>query len=141
MPEAAGWDEMVRSAMKTVGTFPPVPRSTRDARRFVLEAVGQVPALPRAAIEVMVSELAMNAIQHAGTDFQVGVRVDGSVLRVEVSDHGLGIPHALPTPPPGGAKGQGLSLVEHLADRWGVEPPNRAQIKTVWFEISLAAAE
>jgi anti-sigma regulatory factor (Ser/Thr protein kinase) len=132
---------MVRSAMKAVGTFPPVPRSTRDARRFVLEAVGQVPALPRAAIEVMVSELAMNAIQHAGTDFQVRVRVNGSVLRVEVSDHGVGIPRALPKPPPGGARGQGLSLVEHLADRWGVQPANGSGPTTVWFEISLAVAE
>jgi anti-sigma regulatory factor (Ser/Thr protein kinase) len=129
---------VVRSAMKAVGTFPPVPRSTRDARRFVLETVGQLPALPRAAIEVMVSELAMNAIQHAGTEFQVEVQVDDSVLRVEVSDYGDGIVHALPKPPPGGAKGQGLSLVEHLADRWGVQPANGAGLKGVWFEISLA---
>jgi anti-sigma regulatory factor (Ser/Thr protein kinase) len=124
--------------MKAVGMFPPVPRSTRDARRFVLEAVGQLPALPRAAIEVMVSELAMNAIQHAGTEFQVEVRVDDSVLRVEVSDHGEGVVHALPKPPPGGAKGQGLSLVEHLADRWGVQSADGAGAKCVWFEISLA---
>jgi anti-sigma regulatory factor (Ser/Thr protein kinase) len=67
------------------------------------------------------------------------VRVDDSVLRVEVSDHGAGIVHALPKPPPGGAKGQGLSLVEHLADRWGVQSADGTGLKCVWFEISLAA--
>ena len=59
---------MTRGPFPTA-SFPPVPASARAARRFVLQAAGDAPADPRDAIAVMVAELAMNAVQHARTDF------------------------------------------------------------------------
>jgi anti-sigma regulatory factor (Ser/Thr protein kinase) len=124
-----------------VRTFPPGVTSIRAARRFVLESVGTVPALPRAAIEVMVSELAMNTIQHANTAFEVRVALAGPVLRVEVTDSGSGRLEVRAMPPPGSTQGgRGLSLVEHLSDRWGVRPARSGPGKTVWFEISVRDA-
>jgi anti-sigma regulatory factor (Ser/Thr protein kinase) len=123
----------------TTCVFPPVPRSTRAARRFVLHTVGEVPARVRDAILVMVSELAMNAVQHARTEFAVRVDIAGRLLRVEVSDAGAGTPQAHPMPPPASPAGRGLSLVERLSDRWGVLPACGRGRTTVWFELSLPA--
>ncbi len=127
--------------MTVTCAFPPVPGSTRAARRFVMNAVGDVPALVRDAILVMVSELAMNAVQHARTEFAVSVHIAGRLLRVEVSDAGEGTPQARPMPPPGSPRGRGLSLVERLSDRWGVLPPRGREQTTVWFELSLAGGD
>lgn len=143
---AAGVNRPVRRGrceppMTAARTFPPEIPSIRAARRFVLDAIGAVPALPRAAIEVMVSELAMNTIQHAKTSFEVRVALVGPVLRVEVTDSGEGRPEVQAMPPPGSTqRGRGLSLVEHLSDRWGVRPARGGLGKTVWFEISIQDA-
>lgn len=119
-------------------TFPPDTASIRAARRFVLDAAGAAGALPRAAIEVMVSELATNAIQHANTAFEVRVALAGPVLHVEVSDSGRARPKARPMPPPGTLRGgRGLSLVNHLSDRWGIRPVPGGRGKAVWFEIGV----
>jgi anti-sigma regulatory factor (Ser/Thr protein kinase) len=124
--------------MTATCTFPPDVASIRAARRFVLRAAGVIAARPRAAVEVMVSELATNAVQHANTAFQVRVALAGPVLHVEVSDSGSARPEVRPMPPPGTLRGgRGLSLVEHLSDRWGIRPVPHGQGKAVWFEISV----
>jgi len=80
-------------------SFAPDAASIRAARRFVLAAVdGATPEL-RDAISVMVSELAMNAVQYACTTFVVSVDLTGDSLRVAVTDAGGGSPEAQPLPP------------------------------------------
>ncbi|MFY9934107.1 MAG: ATP-binding protein [Streptosporangiaceae bacterium] len=123
--------------MKTSRSFRSDPESTRAARRFVLEEVGTAPSELRDTIAVMVGELAMNAVQHAGTEFQVTVELTGAILRVEVTDSGGGLPVARPMPPPGSPRGRGLSIVDSLADDWGVIPARHGTGKGIWFQIAV----
>jgi anti-sigma regulatory factor (Ser/Thr protein kinase) len=86
------------------------------------------------AVSVMVSELATNAVVHTGTSFALRVRFEEprGVLRIEVRDHGGGVPH-LQSPLPTDLHGRGLQLTAGLSNRWGVEPGSPG--KTVWFEL------
>jgi anti-sigma regulatory factor (Ser/Thr protein kinase) len=122
--------------MRTSRSFPAVPESTRAARRFVLQAAGDVPPALRDAIAVMVAELAMNAVQHARTDFEVTIDRAAATMRVEVTDSGDGRPAARPMPPPQSLRGRGLPLVDSLADAWGVTPSPHGPGKSIWFQIS-----
>lgn len=89
----------------------------------------------RQTATLLTSELVTNAVLHARASAGV-VRVQATVenghLRLTVSDSGAGF--ALPLAPratdqPGG---YGLALVQHLADRWGVE---NGEQNAVWFEL------
>jgi anti-sigma regulatory factor (Ser/Thr protein kinase) len=123
--------------MRTSRSFPAVPESTRAARRFVLQAAGDVPPALRDAIAVMVAELAMNAVQHAHTEFEVIIDRAGATMRVEVTDSGGGRPAVRPMPPPQSPRGRGLSIVDHLADAWGVITSPHRPGKTIWFQVGL----
>lgn len=123
--------------MRTSRSFPAVPESTRAARRFVLQAAGDVPPALRDAIAVMVAELAMNAVQHARTDFHVTIDRAGATMRVEVTDSGGSRPAARPMPPPQSLRGRGLPIVDSLADAWGVTPSPHGPGKSIWFRIAM----
>lgn len=123
--------------MRTSRSFSSDPASTRSARSFVLHAVGNAPSGVRDAIAVMVGELAMNAVEHARTDFEVTVEVTGGTLRVNVTDLAGNYPTAGPMPPPGSSRGRGLPIVHSLADDWGVIPAAHGPGKTIWFEIAV----
>jgi len=125
--------------VKAARTFPPEPGASRAARRFVLGAVGEVRADLRDAISVMVSELAMNAVQYARTEFQVRIQVARGTLRVEVADSGAGHPAPWQAPPPSSPHGRGLLIVRRLADDWGISPAGAGPGKYVWFTIGLHA--
>lgn len=115
-------------------TLPPEPASVSTARRFVgasLDALGASAARPDA--EMLVSELATNAVLHARTPFTVEVTRDGQRVRICVLD----LSPALPRARSYGAQsttGRGMRLVASLAADWGVERQGR-QRKTVWFEL------
>jgi anti-sigma regulatory factor (Ser/Thr protein kinase) len=127
--------------MRTSRNFPSDPGSTRAARRFVLQVVGNVPSGLRDAIAVMVGELAMNAVQHARTPFRVSIDLADGALRVEVTDSaGDGHVRAGPMPPPGSLRGRGLAIVASLADDWGVVPSRPGPGKGVWFRVAVPAA-
>lgn len=122
--------------MRVRRTFPPVPASTRAARRFVLRSIGDALAGQRDAVAVIVGELAMNAVEHARSEFDVSVELTGGRLRVEVVDRGGGFPAAGPMPPPGSPRGRGLPIVAGLADAWGtIGSPDSAE-KGVWFLVT-----
>lgn len=124
--------------MKTTRTFPPDPESITAARRFVLAAMGAATRDLRDVVSVMVSELAMNAVQHARTPFEVTVEVTGRTLRVEVTDSGGGTAQAQPLPPATSLHGRGLFIVEQLSDAWGATSLGAS--KSVWFTITLTTA-
>jgi anti-sigma regulatory factor (Ser/Thr protein kinase) len=126
--------------MKTTRIFPPDPESITAARRFVLASMGAVTRDLRDVVSVMVSELAMNAVQHARTSFEVTVEVTGRTLRVEVTDSGGGTAQAQPLPPATSMHGRGLFIVDQLSDAWGVNPTPLGPSKSVWFTITLTAA-
>ena len=126
--------------MKTTRTFPPDVESITGARRFVLAAIGVATRDLRDVVSVMVSELAMNAVQHGRTPFEVTVEVIGPTLRVEVTDSGGGTARAQPLPVATSPRGRGLFIVDQLSDTWGVSPTQRDSSKIIWFTIALTAA-
>jgi anti-sigma regulatory factor (Ser/Thr protein kinase) len=84
---------------------------------------------------LLVSELVTNAIRHGGADAATSLELELAVkprtIRVEVKDPGEGFPLE-PTADPDREGGWGLVLLDHLADRWGIE---RDLPHTIWFEI------
>ena len=117
----------------------PTPRGARLAR---LLGTGQLRfwELPLDPARQLVAELAANAATHSrvpGRDFRLTLYVVADTLRIEVADTcGDRLPR-LQDSSPDAESGQGLVLVEALADRWGVTLGPRPR-KTVWVELSLA---
>lgn len=106
------------------------------ARRFAAQAVSELGGTPGATSEVqlLVSELATNAVVHAGTPMRLSVLRGTDGLRVEVRDDDPHVP-ASPTHMPGPTEtgGRGILLVDALADQWGVNCSEKG--KTIWFEL------
>jgi anti-sigma regulatory factor (Ser/Thr protein kinase) len=100
-----------------------------EAARQVLDA-----RVDPDAVAVLTSELVTNAIALGAGEVTVTVRgSDAGRLRVEVRDHGYGMPvvsHPAPIDPGGG---RGLMIVEELSAAWGVQQFLPGKI--VWFEI------
>lgn len=110
------------------------------ARRFVTSVLGRRPYLglvaPDAA-QLVVSELATNAVIHAGTPFSVTVALNGSAIRISVRDWD-GSPPIVRDAEPAARSGRGLRLVDAAADDWGVERDRDG--KTVWADLPLGEA-
>ncbi|MFI7391780.1 SpoIIE family protein phosphatase [Streptomyces tendae] len=92
---------------------------------------------------VVVSELVTNAVVHAGTDVEVGLRMEETgALVVEATDqHPSRAPRSTdPEMPHDPAEyGRGLRLVAALAEAWGIT--YRPGIKTVWARLSAAGTD
>jgi len=107
------------------------------ARRFISSVLARRPYAGRVCAgdaQLLVSELATNAVVHAGTEFSVTLRSGGSTVRVSVRD-------ASPAPPvvrdgdPTALSGRGLQLVDTIAVAWGVDDDPDG--KTIWAELPL----
>jgi anti-sigma regulatory factor (Ser/Thr protein kinase) len=111
----------------------PLPENVAAARRFVVDSL----AGARDGVddcELLVSELATNAVRHGRSMFRIGVYRRDGPIRIEVSDHNDRLPVQ------GGAgpeaqSGRGLQIVDALSARWGVRPDFEG--KTVWFEVGV----
>jgi anti-sigma regulatory factor (Ser/Thr protein kinase) len=112
--------------------FPATPDSIAAARRFVARALGALDEDGRAAVSLMVSELATNSVRHARTPYRVAVLRRGNGVRVEVSDAGTGAARVR-EPGPREPHGRGLRIVARLADAWGVDLHAPSPGKTTWF--------
>jgi anti-sigma regulatory factor (Ser/Thr protein kinase) len=117
-------------------TFPHATESVPAARHFVLSAVGDISpdVIPR--VELMVSEVATNAVVHAASAFEVVVERVDTIIRVEVTDRGTGEPE-VQNPSPRDRHGRGLRIVEMFADDWGVRHAPDGAGKTVWFAVGI----
>jgi sigma-B regulation protein RsbU (phosphoserine phosphatase) len=116
--------------------LPPEPGSVSAARRFAAQAVRDLGGPPGASQEVqlLVSELATNAVVHAGTSMRLSVLAGPQRVRVEVRDDDPTVPaspSAMPSPTATG--GRGILLVDAIADHWGVNCSEKG--KTIWFEL------
>jgi anti-sigma regulatory factor (Ser/Thr protein kinase) len=114
--------------------FAGVLSSVTSARRFIIEALRQVPNPLLDAVELMVSELASNCVQHTAAEFEVCIVRDEHMVRVEVTDTGRGLP-VLRQPAPADLRGRGLVIVKELADEWGIVPQTGQGGKMVWFAV------
>ncbi|MEU7009801.1 ATP-binding protein [Streptomyces sp. NPDC046332] len=85
------------------------------------------------AAELALTELVANVVRHVpGRRCTVLILREPHGLRVEVADTVSGPPLHAKAAVPLAEGGRGLTLVEAVTDRWGVE--TTADGKTVWFE-------
>ncbi|MFK4036349.1 ATP-binding protein [Nonomuraea wenchangensis] len=114
--------------------------SIREARRFVTTFLKGWPDV--ATAELIVSELATNAIRHSasgrfGGRFLVTIRSDGGRLWIAVLDEGgPGRPRIFPEYPDLEG-GRGLRIVSEMAAEWGVLGDHRG--RTVWASLNDAS--
>ena len=107
--------------------------SARAARRFLRGVLEDWRC--DEVVEVVLlaaNELVTNAILHARTDFELGVRLMRGVVRIEVSDADVRLPvqrHARDD----SLGGRGIAVLDAVAARWGVDRLPGG--KRVWFEL------
>ncbi|MFI5768586.1 ATP-binding protein [Streptomyces sp. NPDC051658] len=110
-----------------------VPKAVPEMRRTLRERCGGADSPD---LLLCVSELLTNVIVHLGEGTPVTLRVAGTCsgrVRVELSDPEPCAWPTLRTAGPGDESGRGLSLVDALALRWGVDQGPYG--KTVWCEL------
>ena len=111
-----------------------VPRSVAQLRRFAVAAcVEHGFGATCDTLELLVSEVATNALVHGRGDVCVSVLPGTGRVRVEVADDS----DVLPVARHAGTdaeSGRGIALLEELSDRWGVDADQRHG-KVVWFEL------
>jgi anti-sigma regulatory factor (Ser/Thr protein kinase) len=114
--------------------FSASPESVVESRRFVALALNDVPAATRQVVELLVSELATNAVTHAESEFEVSVDTTPESIRVAVIDEAADLPSPR-SPSNSDPHGRGLHIVGELSDAWGVDVIE-AQGKAIWFSVS-----
>ena len=110
------------------------PSSVAQARRFacaVLEASGATE--DEWPVAQVVSELATNAVVHAGTPFVLSIAHDAARIRVAVTDGRPLARASIRRLSNETTTGRGLRLVQNLGQAWGVDQTDSA--KTVWCEL------
>jgi anti-sigma regulatory factor (Ser/Thr protein kinase) len=116
----------------------PTPRGARLARLLATEQL-RTWGLPPDPAALIVAELANNAATHGrvpGRNYRLLLHVVDGTLRVEITDtRGDRLPR-LRAPQPTEEGGRGMTLVDALADRWGVIP-GPPPLKTVWAELTV----
>ncbi|MCZ2860870.1 ATP-binding protein [Blastococcus sp. VKM Ac-2987] len=119
-------------------TFPAVAASVPEARGYVTALLAPLAPDVCEVAALLVSELATNAIRHAGgRTFEVTVRplTDPDRVWCGVSDTGSSQP-VLRSPAVTDEHGRGLRLIGVLSDRWGAHRRRATDTKTVWFELN-----
>ncbi len=123
------------SAIEVSRRFPAQSDAPRAARSFVADALrrwGHSGTLLEDS-QLVVSELATNAVVHARSAFSVVARREGSGVRLSVHDLSTAGPVLRSTPDVLAPSGRGLQLVAHITSEWGVETTSAG--KTVWAEL------
>ncbi|MFF4030018.1 ATP-binding protein [Streptomyces sviceus] len=121
--------------------YDPCPSAVREARAEVRKQLEGWGFAKRGDLvdtaELLVSELATNALLHSASRFTLTLSAAHGVLRCEVADSGRRTPQVLDA---GVAEnGRGMFLVEALALRWGCHQDGTG--KTVWFELGTQGAD
>lgn len=123
----------VDQLMAATTTVEAATTAARTARRFADEVLGGWGCAPLLdTVQLLVSELVTNAVVHARSEAEVGIRLSANAVRVEVTDHSEALPvRRVPAPEQPG--GRGIALVEQMARSWGIELLDVG--KRIWFEI------
>jgi GAF domain-containing protein/anti-sigma regulatory factor (Ser/Thr protein kinase) len=122
------------------------PVVTRTARSYVADVLTAwgLPGV-RETATLVVSELVTNAIMHTTGPIQVALRRAGPErIRLTVRDESdLPLrPHRRPAVKAAGTLepgGRGLIIVQHVADRWGIDLTPDGVGKAVWVELGATA--
>jgi anti-sigma regulatory factor (Ser/Thr protein kinase) len=117
-------------------SFPHSPESVSEARRFAAEVLASLPSGVVEKAQLLVSELATNALLYSSGGFEVSAAYSRRTgrIRVGVTDVGEGRPR-VEQPDVTDEHGRGLQLVTAFSDSWGIEPRRGEPGKTVWFEL------
>lgn len=112
--------------------LPADPSSVRAARSLVVEALGEEGEDLLFSLELLISEVVTNAVQHAAAAPRIEAQLGPDSVRVAVYDDDPALPkHRQPDAERPG--GRGLHLLDRIATRWGAEPAEGG--KVVWFEL------
>jgi hypothetical protein len=119
-----------------VGDFPPAPEAPRRARQLVRAALARTCQQDVSEVaDLVVSELATNAVIHVVSPFSVTARIERGLLRLEVGDAGslttATRERLVPEP------AHGLGIVDALCSDWGFGATTGG--KVVWAELELDA--
>jgi len=118
------------------------PEHVRAARQFVTRIIGH--DHPKAdAATLLTSELVTNAVTHSrsrlpGGTIELVVSTNSSGLLISVTDNGSDSKVPTIGVSPGGEGGNGLLLVENLADVWGYLHDSARTL--VWFRLGTREA-
>jgi DNA-binding NarL/FixJ family response regulator len=104
----------------------------RDFVRQALEDWGVRHLTDEASL--VVTELATNAVLHAGSPYQVRLRRSEGVVRIEVADHDSGTPEPQPFSATA-ESGRGIVLVSAISASWGIDT-QPGQGKVTWAELN-----
>lgn len=116
-------------------TLPHETRSVSHARQYIQGALRESGREElSASAELVVTELAANAVLHAGGPFRVSVELLDRGLRISVADRNPALP-VIPTLSTSSMTGRGLLLVRSLAARMGFHQVLGG--KVVWAEVRL----
>lgn len=112
---------------------PSVPASVAAIRRFAAAACGRLGYEQASDVaQLLVSEVATNALVHGAGEVRVRVASTGTGLRFEVADGSSAMPWRRDAGPDA-ESGRGLGLVAALATDWGAFATGEG--KVVWFEV------
>ena len=128
-------DDSGPSAVEVSRQFLPERDAPGAARGFVGDALrrwGHIGTLVQDS-QLVVSELATNAVVHARSPFAVIARREGAGVRLSVQDLSTGEPVLRSTTDVLAFSGRGLHLVADITTAWGVETTTEG--KTVWAEL------
>jgi anti-sigma regulatory factor (Ser/Thr protein kinase) len=118
--------------------FVALPESVVAARQFVRAALtswGESDLVDDG--ELIVSELATNAVIHGDSPFRASIERFPHVVRIAVEDAGPGFPHSYRAAYDA-SSGRGVAIVEALSDQWGCDPVDGG--KVFWVELATASA-
>jgi PAS domain S-box-containing protein len=109
-------------------------QSVSRARRFVRDRLEEAGWQEEADVaELLVSEIATNAVRYGTPPYQVTVEFSGACVEVAVADEDVTLPRAVVSKGGLAESGRGLRLLGELASNWGAR--SRQGGKSVWFTI------
>jgi anti-sigma regulatory factor (Ser/Thr protein kinase) len=117
------------------------PTHVSRARAFVsthLTLHGLTDVVPDA--QLVVSELATNAVMHTGTPFTVTVERRDHTVTLQVSDQSPDLPHMAVRSADLQTSGLGLHVVHDISDAWGVTSDPSGG-KSVWASFVVVAPD
>ncbi|MET9763862.1 ATP-binding protein [Streptomyces sp. NPDC006372] len=121
--------------------YAPGTAAVREARAQVRRQLEEWGIAERGEVadvaELLVGELATNAVLHGRSRFRLTLFAAHGVLRCEVADTERRVPRVLDAGT--GENGRGMFLVDALALRWGCHREGPG--KTVWFELGTCGAD
>lgn len=116
--------------------LPPHPMSVQAARAFVTQVCLEAGVLGDACdvAVLLTSETVTNAVIHARSETRLTVTTNARSLLIEVGDDDPEVVVA-GAPSAGAVGGRGLSMLDTLAQSWGVDDTGSG--KSVWFNVEV----